>query len=106
MIWMPDGKILWNYIKHYNPIILSSPARTKECKEGKVEWIKRELQPVPQYIIDPQKQKYARQNAILIDDTKDNLVKWEAAGGIGVLHRSAQGSIQQLKIIMGNNEKI
>ncbi len=25
--WMPDGEQLWNYIKIYNPTLLSSPSR-------------------------------------------------------------------------------
>ena len=47
-----------------------------------------------------EKQKYAKKNGvpnILIDDWKKNIVEWEAAGGIGILHKSASATIAQLK---------
>ena len=35
MPWMPDGKILWNFVKHLNPTILSSPSQQEQSKIGK-----------------------------------------------------------------------
>jgi len=36
-------------------------------------------------------------NKILIDDREDTINRWNAAGGIGILHTSAPNTIEQLK---------
>ena len=96
--WMSDGKQLWNYIKKYNPILLSAPSREESSKLGKRVWVKREL-PDVKLILRPasQKQQYASPTSILIDDREKNIDQWEAAGGIGILHTSAANTIEQLK---------
>ena len=96
--WMSDGKQLWNYIKKYNPILLSAPSREESSKLGKRVWVKREL-PGTKLILRyaPQKQEYASPTSILIDDREKNIDQWEAAGGIGILHTSAANTIEQLK---------
>lgn len=43
------------------------------------------------------KQKHARPGHILIDDSELNIPQWQACGGYGILHVSAENSIQQLK---------
>ena len=35
MPWMSDGKQYWDYIKEYNPILLSSPSRSETSRLGK-----------------------------------------------------------------------
>ena len=97
MPWMVDGKQLWEYIKSYNPIILSAPARSANCVSGKIKWIKRELDLNQPHIIDAKKYKYAKPNHILIDDSKKNIDKWIEAGGIGILHKNTQDTIKQLQ---------
>lgn len=96
--WMSDGKQLWDYIKKYNPILLSAPSREESSKLGKRVWVKREL-PGTKLILKyaPQKQEYASPTSILIDDRQKNIEQWEAAGGIGILHTSAANTIAQLK---------
>ena len=32
MPWMPEGELLWDYIKKYNPILLSSPSENNESR--------------------------------------------------------------------------
>jgi hypothetical protein len=96
--WMSDGKQLWDYIKKYNPILLSAPSREESSKLGKRVWVKREL-PGTKLILRyaPQKQEYASPTSILIDDRQKNIDQWEAAGGIGILHTSTANTIEQLK---------
>lgn len=94
--WTSDGKQLWNYIKPYHPTILSAPSRNPESKVGKKDWCRNNLGSV-QVILDFNKQNYARKNHILIDDRKDFISKWEASGGIGILHTSAANTIKELK---------
>jgi hypothetical protein len=43
------------------------------------------------------KQNYIKDKDILIDDCEQNIQRWEAEGGIGILHTSAEDTIQQLK---------
>jgi hypothetical protein len=96
--WMPDGKQLWNYIKKYNPILLSAPSREESSKLGKRVWVKRELPGVKLILkYASQKQEYASPTSILIDDRQKNIDQWEAAGGIGILHTNTANTIKQLQ---------
>ena len=96
--WMPDGKQLWDYIKKYNPILLSAPSREESSKLGKRVWVKRELPGVKLILkYASQKQEYASSTSILIDDRQKNIDQWEAAGGIGILHTSTPDTIKQLQ---------
>jgi len=96
--WMPDGKQLWNYIKPYNPQLLSAPSRDESSKIGKFVWVKRNV-PGTKLILRSaeRKQEFATPNSILIDDRADNIQRWKDAGGIGIHHTSAADTIQQLK---------
>lgn len=96
--WMPDGKQLWNYIEKYNPYILTAPSRDPESKQGKKDWVQR-LDNMKNIYFRPasSKSSFSRKNRILIDDRADTIEKWNAKGGIGILHTSAQDTIEQLK---------
>jgi nicotinamide mononucleotide adenylyltransferase len=96
--WMPDGKQLWEYIKQYNPVLLSAPSREESSKIGKRVWVKRELPGVKLVLRSAErKQEFATPKSILIDDRKDNIERWKEAGGVGIYHTSAADTIQQLK---------
>ena len=84
MEWMPRGKELWNFIQPYNPDLLTSPSRDNACRFGKQLWAKNNLNPKPKVIMaySKNKQNYANENSILIDDKKSNINEWKAAGGI------------------------
>ena len=99
MDWMPDGKTYWNYIKKYNPILLSAPSRNEESKYGKRIWKKRNMPSTTKLILTPawKKQEYASPTSILIDDREKNIEQWQEAGGIGIHHTSASNTIAQLK---------
>jgi hypothetical protein len=96
--WMPDGKELWNYIKGYNPELLSAPSREESSKIGKFTWVKRNI-PGTKLLLKSaeRKQEYATPNAILIDDRADNIQRWKDAGGVGIHHTSAENTIKQLQ---------
>jgi len=98
MRWMPDGKQLWDYIKPYNPKLLSAPSYQESSKIGKRVWVKREI-PGTKLILRSadRKQEFATPNTILIDDRADNIQRWKNAGGVGIHHTSAENTIQQLK---------
>jgi hypothetical protein len=99
MPWMDDGKELWNYIAKYNPIMLSAPSWDPSSKIGKYEWVKENLTPDTKVILVNKKDKqlYAGENKILIDDRTDNISDWKNAGGIGILHKTATQTINELK---------
>ena len=96
--WMSDGKQLWDYVKKYNPELLSAPSREEASKMGKRIWVKREL-PGAKLILRSadKKQEFASPTSILIDDREKNIEQWEAAGGIGILHTDAASTIKKLK---------
>ena len=96
--WMPDGQTLWDYIKGYNPYILTAPSMDPGSKQGKKEWVER-LDGMKKLYFKPAKFKpeYAGKNRILIDDRQDTIDGWNAKGGIGIYHTSAANTIKQLK---------
>ena len=96
--WMPDGQKLWDYLKPYKPDLLSAPSREDSSRIGKHVWVKHKI-PGTKLILRyaKQKQELATPKSILIDDRQVNIDQWEAAGGIGILHTSADNTIKQLK---------
>lgn len=84
MDWMPQGKELWSFISKYNPDLLTSPSRDNGSRLGKQLWAKNNLNPKPKVIMaySADKQRYANENSILIDDKKSNIKEWIASGGI------------------------
>lgn len=113
MEWMSDGRQLWNYVKKYHPIILSAPSRDQSSIIGKVKWIKKNLEldnynlqtkakhgydGTSKIILNPDKYRFCSGiNDILIDDTLKKIQKWVEAGGTGILHTSAENTINELK---------
>jgi len=98
MNWMPDGKLLWNFLEKYHPVILSKPIKDmEECYQGKELWVTNHLGPAIPFIFDEDKERYADDRAILIDDMSFNIEKFREAGGIGILHKDALKTIGILK---------
>jgi len=98
MDWMSDGKQLWDYIKSYNPTLLSSPSRADHSRMGKRIWRKRNLPSTKLVLAQARhKQNYANPNSILIDDRESNIDQWIKAGGIGILHTDTASTIDKLK---------
>ncbi len=98
--WMPDGQELWRYIKKYKPNILSAPSQDPSSKIGKEAWLKMNLQnsfKKAYFYSRANKKLFAGPNRILIDDMKQTIDEWNAAGGIGIFHTSAADTISQLK---------
>ena len=98
MPWMSDGKQLWDYIKTYNPTLLSSPSRSNSSRMGKRIWRKRNLPSTKLVLAQAsKKQNYANPDSILIDDRASNIDQWVKAGGIGILHTDTASTINKLK---------
>jgi hypothetical protein len=97
--WMPDGHQLWDYIKKYNPILLSSPSTSESSRIGKRLWAKKYMPGTKLILAFPdQKANYSGEGKILIDDRLEpNIQMWRSKGGIGIHHTSASDTISQLK---------
>jgi len=100
--------------------ICSSPLRGDHENSGvqKTRWIKENLPVQPRHIyIESRKEKHAVQPDgtpnILIDDRKDNIIKWEAAGGVGIKFQAdedgldviTKGMRRALEIYKGRREQ-
>lgn len=98
MSWMSDGKDLWEYIKKYNPTLLSAPSRKSSSRYGKKLWVEKNT-PGAELILSAadKKQNYSGRNKILIDDRPDNIKQWRAQGGKGILHTNTANTIKQLQ---------
>lgn len=96
--WMGDGKLLWNSIKDYNPSILSAPSSKPESRVAKHDWVDRELGKNVEVILRSarNKKEFAAPNHILIDDREDNIRDWNESGGIGILHKSTDDTLNKL----------
>lgn len=86
MDWMPEGKRLWDFISPYKPDLLTSPSRDNTSRLGKNLWAKNNLSPKPRVIFaySKDKQRYANDKSILIDDKKSNINEWTSKGGIAI----------------------
>jgi hypothetical protein len=99
MDWMPDGKTLWEFlvVNYKNVELLSSPSRSEHSRLGKRLWVRNhKLGKKLNLAYSHNKQKYAASNHVLIDDRKDLIEEWESQGGIGILHTSAEDTINKL----------
>jgi len=107
MEWLPEGKKLWNKIKHFNPTILSSPTRDPLSKSGKSKWVDKHLGKDVPRIFDSKKWKYAGKDKILIDDYEEKNIKpWIEHGGIGIVFDGRKPFGPQVKQLVGINEDI
>jgi len=96
--WTFDGRELWNYVKKYNPKLLSAPTRDHSSIVGKKLWTERELPGVDLILRSAgRKKEFANPESILIDDRESNINDWNESGGIGILHTSTEDTIKQLK---------
>jgi len=105
--WMPGGKKLWSYISQYNPDILTSPmdkAGKNESLSGKLMWVEKNLGLSPDRVnFAHDKYKFALSPEgkpnILIDDFESKVKPFTEAGGIGILHLSANNTIKILRLV-------
>ena len=98
--WMPEGKELWNYIKKYDPVILSKPTDL-QAVIGKKKWVKDNLGLSKEHVqIRYDKTPYAKYQGkigILIDDFESNTSKFHGAGGRTILYKNVDQAIKELK---------
>lgn len=97
----PDAMELWDYVKKYNPVFLTSTGTWKPDKADKEkrEWLHKHFPGVDVITVRTSKLKAecADEKSILIDDRIKSVWPWREAGGIGILHKNAKETIEQLK---------
>jgi hypothetical protein len=98
--WTEDGKELWEYIKDYNPIVLSIPTDLQSVI-GKKKWVKDNLGLSGERVqIRYQKAPFAQyedKTGLLIDDFVKNIKLFDEAGGKTIHFTSAPQAIEALK---------
>jgi len=106
MPWLGQGKVMYNFVKKYNPHILSAYMEKTfdpNCIPGKSAWCRKNLGMSGarvNLVKRQEKQLYAMnagQPCILIDDYDKNTSQFTAKGGIGITFKSASQTISQLK---------
>ncbi len=108
MPMMPGAQELWTFIHPLEPLVLSAPldwegeSVCNECVKAKRDWLKQHIssQAAMQAIIASDKTSYLQPGDILIDDMEKNIISWQQAGGVGVLHKDSQSTISQLQKIL------
>lgn len=105
--WFPGGQELLKYLRDKNVEIeiLSSSGGLKfhsQVEEQKKVWLKKQGITFKPNIVPGRKHKanYATPETILIDDTDDVIDSFNAAGGIGILHKDASETIQRLESLL------
>ena len=104
--WAPGGQQLWNFIKKYNPHILSAYVEETfdpNCIPGKSHWARTNLGIGTgriNLVKRMQKQNFATligKPTILIDDYLKNTSQFQQRGGIGIRHTTTSNTITELK---------
>lgn len=99
---MPDAAQLWEFVVKYNPTICSATGHVQGAATEKRNWVRthlgRDVAARAIFVRDGvQKAQYAAPYHVLIDDRVKVINAWIEAGGIGILHTSAEDTIQQLQ---------
>lgn len=98
---MPGSLKLWAKIAPYNARVITGCPSTgfNAAAAGKRAWVAREMGAHVPIITCRSKDKQnhmQNEGDILIDDMQKNIKRWEAAGGVGILHTDAQLTIDRL----------
>jgi hypothetical protein len=94
---MPDALELYNAVKHLRPILLTGVPFGGWAEQQKFGWRDMHFPGVPMVTCrSKDKALYCQPGDILVDDITTYKHLWEAAGGIYIVHTSANQSIKEL----------
>lgn len=101
---MPDYMKLWNSLKDLQPLILTAVTNSMASCEGKKKWAEKYLKISPDRVFcaakSKDKQSYASNNSILIDDYDKNIQQFKEKGGYGILHTRTSKTLKELNTIL------
>jgi hypothetical protein len=84
--------------------ICTAPSRSSDCAKGKVMWMQKIFgKTFMDYVITQKKNLLAGPKTVLIDDREDNVIKFSAEGGVGILfpgRTNAYGILPTTDIVM------
>lgn len=100
---MPDAMRLWLGALeiHPNPIILTGISKRPGCAEEKREWVAKYIDKFAKVIccFSKDKRDYGIPGDVLIDDWIKYKSRWEHMGGIFILHKDAESSLEQARSV-------
>jgi len=106
---LEDGRRLWEGLQEFSMpkrVLTAKPLPTgllSTVEDDKRAWAAQHLSPtLPVTIVDAgvHKARFANPRRVLIDDLSRNIAAWTAAGGIGILHRSAERTLTELRAVV------
>ncbi|HUQ12877.1 MAG TPA: hypothetical protein VM055_01205 [Novosphingobium sp.] len=94
---MDDARVLFDAVRHLNPVILTGLPRGSWAADQKVRWAAQHF-PGTRIITTMARDKrdHAREGDVLVDDQERHRPLWEGAGGVFVHHRDAKSSLAEL----------
>lgn len=100
----PGAKKLMEYLRPYNPVILTAIPRLEmevwRVVYQKQEWGYRYFPNVPMICcLTRHKKDYAIPQSVLIDDRENTIDSWIKKGGSGILHRSIEDTLSAFKVV-------
>ncbi|WP_425450473.1 hypothetical protein [Virgifigura deserti] len=98
---MHDAEILWAFCRPYHPTILTGLPLGNWAPDQKRRWVARMLGAEVRVItcMSRDKHNFSGPSHVLVDDRASIREPWERAGGIFILHVSAEHSIRALKAL-------
>jgi len=97
---MPDAYVLFDAVKHLDPIILTGLPRGKWAAPQKMRWAAEHFPGTRILtVMAVDKRNHAQEGDILVDDQLKHAHLWEGAGGIFVHHRDAESTLTKLREI-------
>jgi FMN phosphatase YigB (HAD superfamily) len=105
--WTADGRSLWDYVRHYDPIILTGLPMGNWARTQKLAWCARELGNAVPVVTCMSRHKAREAQAhlldgtrpLIIDDRESILESWEQMGGTFILHRSTEETVRALRAL-------
>jgi hypothetical protein len=95
---MPDAQLLFEGVRHLQPIILTGLPRGTWAEPQKRRWAERHFPGVPVITcLAALKREHCHPGDVLVDDTLRFGHLWEAAGGVFIHHRSAEATLAELR---------
>jgi hypothetical protein len=93
-----DAMILFEGVRHLNPIILTGLPQGNWAADQKVRWAALHF-PGTKIITTMARDKrdHAKDGDVLVDDQDKHRHLWEGAGGIFIHHKNARDSLRQLE---------
>lgn len=109
---MPDADQLFNFVTGnfgHVGILTATGWTPRDGADQKRNWVKKHFGDkldVKVVTSGSLKKEFATPQTVLVDDTTKAITPWIQAGGIGVLHRNAKQSIEELKQILSRHPQV